>query len=275
MDTPGAPGTGVSRGSNISYFLFLSLMFFLMSSGPDTTSDLQYRAALTRLTRERDEFKEWLYPGSVVFPNTTEAGASTTLLGSPLDTVVSTSTFLGSSEAQAPTVGLGDDTTPRLNNDTEPAPPVDKFHPFVLEDWTPPASIRSRVDGLLRERETVAEPLYFHNVSGFFKGTYRVHSDVNVTDGSQNTTQISQRLGSFPWSSKSSRKGDAGQIVRLNIRESVPHVKGKDPIQEKEQAEAVIIRGSLELELHDMLDEKTGDIDSETRTTELDMEGIQ
>jgi hypothetical protein len=265
MDAPTQQQQGeASRGSNISYFLFLSLLFFFMSSGPDTSSELQYRAALTRLTIERNDFKEWLYPGSTVHPNTTDPDGHSTSLDTSTTSI-----------SVAPTEGLDTGRNETGNTEDERHDPVTPPRPFNLQDWTPPSALRARVDSLLHDHGNVHESLYYHNVSGFFKGTYTTHTDVNVTDGLQNVTQLESRQGLFPWSGKSAKKGNTGRVVRLNIRETVPHVKGADVRKEKEQAEAVFIRGSLDFELHDMVDEKTGDTEEETRTTQLDMEGLQ
>lgn len=265
MDTATPQQGEGPRGSNLSYFLFLSMLFFFMSSGPDTSSEMHYKAALTRLTRERQEFKEWLYPGSTLLGNGTDNGELSTTRAQDTDTLTSTIKV-------APSDGLdeGKNGTAGPDKDTEPFP-----KPFVLEDWTPLNTIRAEVDNLLRQQDDVHEPLYYRNISGFFKGTYITRTGVNVTDGSQNVTELKARQGRFPWTGKSAKKGASARVVRLNVRETVPHVKGMDPLDERQRAEAVIIRGSLDLELHSMIYNDTKEVESETQTTQLDMEGIQ
>lgn len=240
-----------------------------MSSSPDTTSEMQYRAALTRLTRERTEFKEWLYPGSTLSGNGTDREGASTTRKDDVDTSTSTSIIVLPSDG----VGGGDNhtTTPEPGAEEPPVAPK----PFVLEDWTPPTTIRAQVDDLLRQHDRVHEPLYYHNISGFFKGTYTTRPGVNVTDGSQNPTELAARQGRFPWTGKSAKKGKSARVVRLNVRETVPHVKGQDAREEREKAEGVIIRGSMELELHAMINNVTGEAEEETQTTQLDMEGVQ
>lgn len=269
MDTATPQQGGPARGSNLSYFLFLSMLFFFMSTGPDTTSELQYRAALTRLTRERTEFKEWLYPGSTAIGNGTEReGASTTSRGDDADTSTSSIIVQPSDGVDA---GKNDTASPPSGDEEAPI----AFKPFVLEDLTPPSTIRAQVDTLLQQHDEVHEPLYYRNISGFFKGTYVTHPEVNVTDGSQNATELAARQGRFPWTGKSAKRGPAARVVRLNVREAVPHVKGGDVAEEREKAEAVIIRGSMDLELHSMINNATGEVEEEAQTTQLDMEGIQ
>lgn len=268
MDTATPQQGEGARGSNVSYFLFLSMLFFFMSSGPDTSSEMHYRAALTRLTRERQEYKEWLYPGSTQNGNGTEHGEDSTTRAHDIDT--STHTI----SVAPPSDGLneGSNSTGGQDEDEDVEIPP---KPFVLEDWTPPTTIRALVDNLLRQQDGVHESLYYRNISGFFKGTYATHPEVNVTDGSQNTTELEARHGRFPWYGKSAKKGKGARVVRLNVRETVPHVKGKDPLDERKTAEAVIIRGSLDLELHSMVYNETQEVEEETQTTQLDMEGVQ
>lgn len=241
-----------------------------MSSSPDTTSEMHYRAALTRLTRERQEFKEWLYPGSTLSGNDTDhqhEGASTTLAD---DADTSTSS-INLSPSDGPDASNNDTASPEPSDDEPAGPPK----PFVLEDWTPPATIRARVNDLLRPHDQVHEPLYYHNISGFFKGTYATRTGINVTDGSQNAIDLEARQGRFPWTGKSALRGKGARVVRLNVRETVPHVKGQDADEERQKAEGIFIRGSMDLELHSMINNVTGEVEEETQTTQLDMEGIQ
>ena len=225
------------------------LFFFLNSSGPDLSGESTLRAVLARLTTERDDFKEWLYPGSMVY----EPDPSATSI-SPVPTDGSSS------------------------NNTEP---VDGNHSnrtsFVLQELTPPSALADKVDRLLHAGSTYSN--YYHNISGFFTGDYVVHTDLNLTAPGQaeyNATEAEMRRGHFPWQGHSTRK-KGGRLVKLNVRESVPHVKGADENKEIQDADVAIFRGSLDLELYDMqqLQSEGGYVEAEAKTTELDMEGVQ
>ena len=274
-----SPQQQQQRGQ-ISYFLFLSMLFFFMNSNslPDTGAEDRLRGALVRLEHERDDFKEWLYPGSVPHRNATTSSSTTPLVSATIsdtrapagsDATATSSTSiadqLGGSPNAVPTNG---------SQRGQPDPVDDERPPFVLPDLTPPPVILGKVEQLLAPGHNA---VYYRNISGFFKGAYVVHPSVNVSDGTRNSTEEQEHQGRFPWTGLSARKTREGRTVRLNVREAVPHVKDADVEKERKRAEVVMFRGSMTLELHDMLRDQSegGGVDEETRSTELDMEGVQ
>ena len=233
------------RGS-LSWVSMLAFFMFMMTGGgpgTDDTTETTYRSALARLTQERDDFERWLFP---------QRWNSTT----SRDIIVTS--VINSAEP--------------LQNDTLPGNHTD----FVLTDLTPPEVIRPQVLDLLTPQFDTTHPLFYRNVSGFFKGSWNLRTDVNVSDNTYNETEIADRRGHFPWNGLSTRKNVRdGKVVRLNVREVAPHEKGADPDEESHNAAIVIIRGSLELQLHDMLASNTSTSQVETRTNEIDLEGVQ
>lgn len=269
---------------NISYFLFLSMMFFFMSnSGPDMSAESRYASALKRLTRERDAFKEWLYPGSVVhepIKNGTAIATSTSLLDEPLASTMTTVPVQQPTSRRNGTAGDGqevDDGTEREDRqEGEDEDANSPQGPFILPDLTPPASLADRVHRLMDDPATAIPALYYHNISGWLKGSWQSHASVDVTDGKVNGTLAKEYRGTFPWDGRT-RRTQGGKIVRLNVREAAPHEKGRSQEEENDEADIVLIRGSMVLALHDMAP-KEGDADSEDdegRTTELELEGVQ
>ena len=279
-----SPQQQQQRGQ-ISYFLFLSMLFFFMNSNslPDTGAEDRLRGALVRLEHERDDFKEWLYPGSVPRRhNDTSSSLSTTAL---VSATISDTRAPAGSDATATSItsiAIGDPPGGSLNaaptnssqKKGETDPVDDDRPPFVLPDLTPPPVIRDKVEQLLASAH---DAVYYRNISGFFKGAYVVHPSVNVSDGTRNSTEEQEHQGRFPWTGLSARTTREGRTVRLNVREAVPHVKAADAEEERKRAEVVMFRGSMTLELHDMLRDKEdgGGVEEETRSTELDMEGVQ
>lgn len=225
------------------------LFFFLNSSGPDLSGESTLRSVLARLTTERDQYKEWLFPGSTLHDDP------------PL-----TATSIQASPSSAP-----------AGNTTVPVDGSQNITSFVLQDQTPPKTIADKVDRLLETQSPHGN--YYRNISGFFTGDYAVHTGYNLTLPSQaeyNATEAERRRGHFPWQGESARK-KGGKLVKLNVKESVPHVKGADENKEIRDADIAIFRGTMDLELYEMRrpDSEGGFVETETRTTELDMEGVQ
>ena len=227
------------------------LFFFLNSSGPDLSGESNLRAVLARLSVERDEYREWLFPGSTVLEPDPTATSATSIQPSPTD---------GSND-----------------NNTVPIEGSHNRTAFVLEDHTSPKAVADKVDRLLRSG--YAHSNYYRNISGFFTGDYAVHTDLNLTSPGQteyNATEAESRRGYFPWQGHSTRK-KGGRLVKLNVGEFVPHVRGASEDKEIQIAEIAIFRGKLDFELYDMQrpDSEGGYVETEARTTRLDMEGVQ
>ena len=263
MNAPPGVQQQQQRGS-VSYFLFLSLMFFMLSSsGPDTNAESHLRTALSRLKKERDDFEVWLYPHRASNRTASEERRNDTSSTSTLMTM--------------PTTVPSNDTAGNGDSQGEQDPDSEEmYRPFILQDLTPPLILKDKIDLLLNgESSNSEDPVYYRNISGFFKGSWTAHPHIDVTDGKYNITEAATKQGRFPWTG-SSRKPNKreGNVVRLNVREAVPHVAGMDDESERQDASIVILRGSLELQLHDMIDEK-GNRNGETLTTDLDMEGVQ
>lgn len=224
------------------------LFFFLNSSGPDLSGESTLRAVLTRLTAERDQYREWLYPGSR--PEQPP--------------------FTATSVQAAPSDSPG-------GNSTGPTESPTNHTSFILQDLTPPEAIADKVHRLIGTQSSHSN--YYRNISGFFTGEYGVHTGYNLTVPGQsqyNATESERRRGHFPWQAQSARR-KGGKVVKLNVRESVPHVKGADEDEESREAEIAIFRGTMDLELYETQrpDSEGGSVEVEARTTELDMEGVQ
>lgn len=254
-----------NRG-NLSYFLFISMMFFFMSSNtPDTGAEQRYRNALSRLKMEREEFTDWLYPHTRKNETLNDGQNATMTSGI---TLAATSDVTASHvETPSASAAPGSDG----NDNEEDKKP--RKRDFVLQDLTPPPILADRVDRLIAPAFDNA--LYFHNISGFFKGSWLAHPNVNVTEEHANVTEVEQRQGIFPWTGRSKRaKQEDGKIVRLNVREAIPHVPGTKYEKEKKEAKVVLIRGTIDMQLHDMVD-TTGSDDGEYKSNEIHMEGVQ
>ena len=226
------------------------MFFMLSSSGPDSNAESNLKTALSRLSKERDEFEGWLYPGRAR-NGTWENRSNHTLVTMPTDRPDNDTNSNG--------------TSGEHNGDVQDS--------FVMQDLTPPATLKDKVNLLLYGSSEDA--LYYRNISGFFKGSWAAHPNIDATDGQYNLTEAANKQGQFPWtgSSKKSKKSE-GNVVRLNVREAIPHVPGMDTEAEKKNANIAIIRGSLEIQLHDMVDEK-GSNDGESKAVDLDIEGVQ
>lgn len=275
MDAGTARATAAQQRGNLTYFLFLSLMFFMMNSGPDMTTEQNWRNSLRRLTAERDQYKEWLYPGSTNGTDDGRSGMTSSLLSQP-----AASTTL----ALPPSQGGNGTTSPNdgSEDEQEEDPIPDTSKPFQLEDLTPPEGLlQERIDQLLLDKshEQGYPSLYYRNITGFFKGSYMVHPELDILPNRMNQTEAESQRGHFPWLGESARKGTAkessGKVVRMTVREAVPHKQERSVEWENEHADIVMIRGDVHLQLHDMVYNDTKEVDPEMKGTTLSLEGLQ
>lgn len=276
MDATPAPTPQQQQRGNVSYFLFLSLLFFFLSNGgPDNTTELNYRKALTQLTREREEFAEWLYPHlKYEHEHSSNDGTNATLGGSDAGLQASIPVLQAPEQGSDRKAGNGTSD----EDDSDKKDEEEKKHDFILHDLTPPPVLAGVVNHLLEQ--PTKHPIYYHNISGFFTGSWSApaapSSISNISEGIHNLTEAKERQGNFPWYGKTKKaKESDGKVVKLNVREIVPYVAGKDAVKEKKGAEIVIIRGSMELQLRDVLDGSADGIYEDRETTSLDMQGVQ